>query len=78
MNINDKSLEMPEKFGTLDYFILFTTFLTSLGIGIYFVLFDKHLTTAKDYLFGGHKMKVIPIAVSLLARCAFYNLKILQ
>lgn len=77
MNINDESLEMPEKFGTLDYFILFTTFLTSLGIGIYFGLFDKHLTTAKDYLFGGHKMKVIPVAVSLLARCGFYNSKIL-
>lgn len=78
MNINDESLEMPEKFGKLDYFILFTTFLTSLGIGIYFGLFDKHLTTAKDYLFGGHKMKVIPIAVSLLARCGSYNSNILQ
>lgn len=71
MNITDESLEMAEKFGKLDYFILFTTFLSSLGIGIYFGLFDKHLTTARDYLFGGHKMKVIPIAISLLARCVF-------
>lgn len=39
----------------------------SAAIGIYFGFFKKQNTT-KDYLHGGKKMKVFPVAMSLAAR----------
>lgn len=68
MNIGDAATENSQKFIEMDYFVLITTFMSSLAIGIYFALFDKHIESLKDYLFGGHKMKVLPIAISLVAR----------
>nr|CAI5820560.1 unnamed protein product [Callosobruchus analis] len=39
----------------------------SMGIGLYVGCFGKKQNTAKDYLMGGNKMKVVPIAISLVA-----------
>ncbi|CAH0547672.1 unnamed protein product [Brassicogethes aeneus] len=58
---------MQPIFSWYDY-ILFTAmlFLSSL-IGIYFGCFGSKQKTAQDYLMGGKQMKVIPIAISLIA-----------
>ena len=55
-------------FSALDYSVFIVLLLCSLAIGIYFGFFSKELQTAEDYLIGGHKMKVFPIAISLMAR----------
>lgn len=55
-------------FTTIDYGVLITILSFSLAIGIYFGFFSDNLKTAEDYLVGGHKMKSLPIAISLVAR----------
>ena len=55
-------------FTGVDYCVLGVILSFSLAIGIYFGFFSDNLKTAEDYLVGGHKMKVIPIAISLVAR----------
>ncbi|XP_060535121.1 sodium-coupled monocarboxylate transporter 2-like [Cylas formicarius] len=54
-------------FSWYDY-ILFTAMLVvSALIGIYFGFCGKKQSTSKEYLMGGKEMKVIPIAISLVA-----------
>ncbi|KAJ8967444.1 hypothetical protein NQ317_015255 [Molorchus minor] len=54
-------------FSWYDY-ILFTTMLSISGvIGIYFGCCGKKQDTTKEYLLGGKNMKVVPIAISLVA-----------
>lgn len=67
MNASE-TFESEAYFTALDYSLFIILLLCSLAIGIYFGFFSKELKTAEDYLIGGHKMKVIPIAVSLMAR----------
>lgn len=55
-------------FTAIDYGVLVIILSLSLMIGIYFGFFSDNLKTAEDYLVGGHKMKSIPIAISLVAR----------
>lgn len=55
-------------FTAIDYGVLVLLLSLSLLIGIYFGFFSDNLKTAEDYLVGGHKMKSIPIAISLVAR----------
>lgn len=62
------TFEEKAYFATVDYSILIITLLASLAIGIYFGCFSNKMKTAADYLVGGHQMKVIPIAISLVAR----------
>lgn len=54
-------------FGTVDYAVFVLTLSLSAGIGIYFGFFGDAGSTTEEYLHGGHKMKVIPIAISLIA-----------
>lgn len=55
-------------FSWYDY-ILFTMMLAlSAGIGIYFGCFGTKQSTADEYLLGNKRMKVFPVAVSLVAR----------
>lgn len=42
-------------------------------IGVYFGCFGSKQSTADEYLMGGKKMGVIPIAVSLVARYELLN-----
>lgn len=58
-------------FTGIDYCVFITILVSSLAIGVYFGFFSKELKTAEDYLVGGHKMKVIPVAISLMARYAY-------
>lgn len=55
-------------FGTIDYCVFTILLLASMAIGIYFGFFSKNLKTAEDYLVGGHRMKIVPVAISLMAR----------
>lgn len=54
-------------FGTVDYAVFVVTLSLSAGIGVYFGFFRKGEDSTEEYLHGGHKMKVIPIAISLIA-----------
>lgn len=54
-------------FSWFDYALFLTMMVLSAIIGIYFGFFQKQDTT-KDYLHGGKKMKVFPVAMSLVAR----------
>lgn len=55
-------------FTVFDYSIFILILSFSLAIGIYFGFFSNELKTAEDYLVGGHKMRTIPIAISLVSR----------
>ena len=63
-----ETIEGAAYFTALDYSVFIALLSCSMAIGIYFGFFSKRLQTAEDYLVGGHKMKVIPIAVSLMSR----------
>uniref|UniRef100_A0A336LPX0 CSON011097 protein n=1 Tax=Culicoides sonorensis TaxID=179676 RepID=A0A336LPX0_CULSO len=54
-------------FGAIDYSVFVLILSLSVGIGIYFGFFAHADSTTEEYLHGGHKMKVIPIAISLIA-----------
>ncbi|CAH1999310.1 unnamed protein product [Acanthoscelides obtectus] len=54
-------------FSWYDYAFFGVMLCISMGIGIYVGCFGKKQTTAKDYLMGGNKMKVVPIVISLVA-----------
>lgn len=67
MNTSDTASEVAY-FTAIDYGVLVAILSCSLLIGIYFGFFSDNLKTAEDYLVGGHRMKSIPIAISLVAR----------
>lgn len=50
----------------LDYTIVFLSLGTSIAIGVYYGFFNKS-KTSEDYMFGNRQMKVLPIAISLVA-----------
>ena len=54
-------------FSWIDYSVFSVLIGFSLVIGLYFGFLTKQDTT-KEYLYGGKKMGVIPVAVSMLAR----------
>ncbi|XP_055635012.1 sodium-coupled monocarboxylate transporter 2-like [Toxorhynchites rutilus septentrionalis] len=56
------------QFSTEDYTVFVLMLSVSAAIGIYFGFFEgKKNQTTDDYLLGGRKMKIFPIAVSLIA-----------
>lgn len=63
-NFNDA---VETHFGTMDYSVFIVILSLSAGIGVYFGFFRKGEDSTEEYLHGGHKMKVIPIAISLIA-----------
>lgn len=69
MNISDIVLTDVAYFTVVDYALLIIILSFSIGIGIYFAFFSEKLKTTEDYLVGGRKMKPLPIAISLVARC---------
>uniref|UniRef100_W8B9S6 Sodium-coupled monocarboxylate transporter 1 n=1 Tax=Ceratitis capitata TaxID=7213 RepID=W8B9S6_CERCA len=77
-NINVAELSSSlQHFGFVDYFVFVLMLVVCAVIGSYFGFVDKKKTRdnekrrgseALDYLVGGRKMKVIPVALSLVAR----------
>lgn len=69
--VDDVKIAM-QKFGMPDYVVFVLMLLSCALIGIYFGFIEKKpQKTAEeedDYLVGGRKMKVVPIAMSLIAR----------
>lgn len=57
----------PE-FTWYDYVIFVIMLTLSGGLGIFFGCFGDKQSSAKEYLLGGKNMKVIPVAISLVAR----------
>lgn len=51
-----------------DYIVIIFMVLISTGFGIYYGCFGKKQSTATEYLMGGKKMRVLPVALSMLAR----------
>ena len=49
----------------LDLVILFTTSFLSIGIGLYQARAKQQ--TTNDYLMGGRELKVVPVAISMMA-----------
>lgn len=67
MNSSETIAEVAN-FTGIDYGVLAVILSFSTAIGIYFGFFSDNLKTAEDYLVGGHRMKALPIAISLVAR----------
>jgi hypothetical protein len=55
-------------FSWYDYTLFSTMLAISVMIGIYFGCFGSKQSTASEYLMGGKKMHIFPIAMSLVAR----------
>lgn len=55
-------------FSWLDYTIFGGMLALSVAIGVYFGYFGTKEASANEYLMGGKKMHIFPIAMSLVAR----------
>lgn len=55
-------------FSWYDYILFSMMLALSAAIGIYFGCFGTKQSTAGEYLLGNKRMKVFPVAVSLVAR----------
>ena len=60
-----KDTGVVKTFSYWDYVLFAITLVISAGIGVFFAIRDRHKHTAKDFLFGGKKMKIVPVALSL-------------
>lgn len=76
LNVEAVKLKLMEKFGLADYAVFLLMLCSCSLIGIYFGFFvkkDKKANKQDDYLVGGRKMKIFPIAMSLIARYNNHN-----
>ncbi|XP_070184134.1 sodium-coupled monocarboxylate transporter 1-like isoform X2 [Littorina saxatilis] len=53
-------------FGTVDYVLFVLTLLVSAGIGVFYAVWDRRNNTPQEFLLGGQKMQVVPVAMSLM------------
>lgn len=65
-DVNEMVLQM-QKFSWVDYVVFVFMLAISAVVGVYWG-FMKKQTTQNDYLLGGRNMKVVPVAMSLVAR----------
>lgn len=56
-----------QRFSWVDYVVFVFMLAISAVVGVYWG-FMKKQTTQSDYLLGGRNMKVVPVAMSLVAR----------
>lgn len=66
MNITEET-EMNRRFDLWDYIVCVAMLAVSAAIGVYYALTGSKQSTTKEFLFGGKTMKVIPVAMSVLA-----------
>lgn len=55
-------------FSSIDYTVFSALVAISLAIGLYFGISGRNGQSAEEYLHGGHSMRPIPVAFSLIAR----------
>jgi Na+/proline symporter len=56
------------KLSWYDYVAFAAMLLVSASIGVYFGFFKTRYNTIREYLLGGRKMKIVPIALSITVR----------
>ncbi|XP_035222452.1 sodium-coupled monocarboxylate transporter 2-like isoform X2 [Stegodyphus dumicola] len=66
MNITIPS-EMSRRFDLADYAVCIAMLAISAGIGVFYAVTGTKQSTTKEFLFGGKTMKVLPVAMSVLA-----------
>jgi hypothetical protein len=69
-NIDDVRVDL-QKFGWQDYSVFLFMLAICASIGVYFGFFEKKskaIADESDYLVGGRRMKIFPVAMSLIAR----------
>lgn len=58
-------MERVAYFGLVDYIVFVALFLVSLAIGIYFAVVDRKSPDPEQYLMGGRKLSLLPVALSI-------------
>ncbi|CAL1274534.1 unnamed protein product [Larinioides sclopetarius] len=59
--------ETNQRFETADYAVCIAMLSVSAGIGVFYAITGSKQSTTKEFLFGGKNMKIIPVAMSVLA-----------
>lgn len=54
------------RFGTADYAVFVMTVVISMCIGVYYAFSGRRQMTTSEFIMGNPKMKVLPVAMSLL------------
>lgn len=63
----EEMVHLMQRFSWVDYVVFVLMLAISAVVGVYWGFFKKQSTQA-DYLLGGRNMKVVPVAMSLVAR----------
>lgn len=67
-DISDVLAAQLQRFAWSDYSLFVLMLLICIVIGIYFGFIEKKQNTEDEYLVGGRKMPIVPVALSLVAR----------
>lgn len=71
MHVSEIIESLQSSFGWLDYVIFLGMLLGCSGVGVYYALKDlgakATINFEENYLVGGRKMKIFPVAMSLIA-----------
>ncbi|XP_067670312.1 sodium-coupled monocarboxylate transporter 1-like [Haliotis asinina] len=59
-------VDPSHQFHIADYLVFSFTIAISVGIGVYYAVKGRRKASASEYLVGGRKMKIIPVALSLM------------
>lgn len=62
-----EEMELNRRFDLWDYIVCVAMLAVSAGIGVFYAFTGTKQSTTKEFLFGGKTMKVIPVAMSVLA-----------
>lgn len=55
-------------FSWVDFAVFAILLIATSTIGVFFALCKKTKQTTEEYLYGGRSMKMLPVAISLIAR----------
>lgn len=72
MHVSEISASLRSSFGLFDYIIFLSMLLGCSGVGVYYAIKDRKKLKTKeefeeDYLVGGRRLKIFPVAMSLIA-----------
>ena len=58
---------MKERFSSIDYVIFSAMLIISAAIGLYFAWNERNKKQVAEVLLGGRKLKIFPVAMSIMA-----------